>query len=178
MVFRLSNLAKSRIFWLIVFVICMVLEGGALFFQHVLGLNEDGEKVFYQPCELCIYIRVWLFSIALFALIAMALAQFTWPRRIILFIQSALVLGLSNEVINLFKVEYHLGNGGSCRFKANFYEWAPLDQWFPSIFQVNDMCQATPKVFGPISMLHGLSLVSVCLIVCLAISGWQELKKR
>jgi len=174
----LSQMAASRIFWLGVFLICVALEGGALFYQHVLGLSEEGEKVFYQPCELCIYTRVWIAGLAIFALIAMATVQFKWVRRVLLLIQTVLIVGLSNEVFNLLKVEYQFGDGGSCKFMPNFYSWAPLDVWMPHMFQVREMCQATPKVFGPISMVHGLTLVCVMLFVSFVIAGYQEWKKR
>ena len=174
----LSQMAASRLFWSGVFLICIVLEGGALFYQHVLGLNEDGAKVFYQPCELCIYTRVWIALIAIFALVALATVQFKWIRRGLLFIQTVLVLGLCNEVFNLLKVEYQFGDGGSCKFMPNFYSWAPLDEWIPHMFQVREMCQATPKVLGPISMVHGLTLVCFVLLVSFIVSAFQEFKKR
>jgi len=174
----LSQMAASRLFWLFVFLICVVLEGGALFYQHVLGVSDEGEKVFYQPCELCIYTRVWISAMATCALIAMATIQFKWLRRVLLLVQSVLLIGLSNEVYNLLKVEYQFGDGGSCKFMPNFYSWAPLDEWMPLMFQVREMCQATPKVIGFVSMVHVLTLVCVMLLVSFVISAFQEWKKR
>ncbi|BCE01580.1 disulfide bond formation protein B [Marinicellulosiphila megalodicopiae] len=173
----LTHLAQSRLFWLAVFIICACLEGGALYFQHVLGVNEDGQKVFYQPCELCIYTRVWLALIAIVAIIGMITCKAKWLRRAVLSIQTLLVIGLSNEVYSLLKVEYQFGDGGSCKFRANFYDWMPLDQWFPNVFEVKDMCQATPAVFGSFTMVHGLTLVCGLLLSVFVISAFQEWQK-
>ncbi|WP_245929185.1 disulfide bond formation protein B [Agarilytica rhodophyticola] len=143
-------------FWLVVFILCVGLDLGALFYQHVLHV---------YPCELCIYTRVWLFAIALVALLAMFVK--TWlPARILMSLSALiLALGLALETWNLIVVEYSIGNGGSCAFFANFPEWAPLDKWMPAVFEVQDFCQATPKVFWFISMAHVLALVSLSLII-------------
>ncbi|NRB79940.1 MAG: hypothetical protein HRU38_14955 [Saccharospirillaceae bacterium] len=53
------------------------------------------------------------------------------------------------------------------------------------MFQVREMCQATPKVLGPIFMVFGLVWLglnvwfySLVLFVSFIISAYQEWKKR
>lgn len=153
---QILNAGQTLWFWLAVFSLCVALDLGALFYQHVLHV---------YPCELCIYTRVWLFAIALVALLAIFIKKWVWARIAMSLASLILALGLSLETWNLIVVEYSLGDGGACAFFANFPSWAPLDKWMPAIFEVQDFCQATPKVFLGISMAHVLALVSFSLVV-------------
>lgn len=148
-------------FWLAIIGVCVALEGGALFYQHVLEI---------YPCELCIYVRVWIAGIFLLAIAGLLLKRSTLGGLIACTSGLVLSLGLATETYNLMVVEYNWGGGGACSFFPNFPEWAPLDQWIPFLFQVQEVCKATPEIIFGISMADSLAIVSLALIVIFAVS--------
>lgn len=152
---KLLNFSACRYFWVAVALLMVALEAGALYFQHVQH---------YYPCELCIYVRVWVAALFFVAVLALWLKRWVWGRLLTSLSGLLLSVGLALETWGLIKVEYGLGDGGACGYKANFPDWAPLDSWLPAMFEVQDLCQATPLVLGPISMTHGLVLVSAGLL--------------
>lgn len=159
---HILGVGQTRWFWLSVLALCVALDGAALYYQHVLEL---------LPCELCIYVRVWVFAIALVSIVAIFVRGVVWLWVLVSLGALALALGLANETWNLIVVEYGLSEtGGSCSFFANFPSWAPLDKWLPSVFEVQELCQATPEIIFGITMADSLVLVSLGLIVAFSIS--------
>lgn len=152
---RLLSSAQCRYFWWALALLMLSLEAGALYFQHI-------ER--YYPCELCIYVRVWVAALFVLSLVALWLKRWRAGRVLCALAGLSLSVGLALETWNLLKVEYGIGDGGACGFKANFPNWAPLDTWFPWMFEVQDMCQATPPVLFGITMAQGLVIVSAGLI--------------
>lgn len=155
---------RSTWFWLAIAGICFALDAGALFYQHVLEV---------YPCELCIYVRVWVLAIMLLSLMALVVKHFAPGALIFSLAGLALSIGLAKETYNLLAIEYDFGTGGACSFFANFPSWAPLDKWLPSMFQVQELCAATPDVLFGISMAEALALASLVLLLAflLAIIG-------
>ncbi len=151
----LFHCAQTRLFWLGIAGLCFALFAGALFYQHVLN---------HLPCEICIYVRVWVLGLMLVALAGLAARHSRLGRVIFCLAGLALTLGLANETWNLVVVEYNLGGGSGCAFKANFPAWAPLDTWAPFAFEVQDFCRATPILFAGITMTHALILTSAALL--------------
>lgn len=158
---RFLNGAKEFWFWGVIALTALGLEIGALFYQHVLNI---------LPCELCIYVRVWLVGLFCVSLLAMWLNRWAFARFLLLIAVMALSIGLANETWNLIVVEYGIGDGGACSFFANFPSWAPLDKWLPFMFEVQEFCQATPDIIFGITMAHSLVVVSVFLIGLISIS--------
>lgn len=148
-------------FWAAIAGLCLALEAGALYYQHVLD---------YAPCELCIYVRVWLAGIILICLLALYLRRSQPGALLCALAGLGLSVGLGMETYDLLKVEYNFGGGSFCRFLANFPTWAPLDEWFPSLFAVRSTCMATPEVLFGISMADALAVVSVVLVVAFALA--------
>ena len=153
---RLLHSASCRNFWLALAALMALLEIGALLFQHLWQ---------YYPCEVCIYVRVWVLALFGVALLALLIKRFFWGRLLCSALGLGLAVGLANESWNLIKIEYGVGDGGSCAFMANFPSWAPLDEWMPWMFQVQDMCKATPEIALGITMTHVLVVVSVALVL-------------
>ncbi|WP_045857318.1 disulfide bond formation protein B [Teredinibacter purpureus] len=153
--------------WLAIFMVCVGLEAGAIYFQEVL---------MYYPCELCIYTRVWMTAMALFALVAIPLRHNVWARRACIVIQLVLTFGLIRVVWKLLGIEYGWGPDGACSLYANFPQWAPLDEWLPVLFKVQDSCAATPKVLFSLSMADGLAVVSSGVFLALAFALWGSFR--
>lgn len=148
--------ASCRCFWWAVAGLMAALEVGALLFQYVWQ---------YYPCEVCIYVRVWVAALFFVALMALALKSY-WLGRLLCTVGGlVLSLGLANESWNLIKIEYGIGGGDSCAFMANFPTWAPLDKWLPSVFEVQDFCKATPELLFGVTMTHVLVAVSAGLVL-------------
>lgn len=147
--------------WAAAIVICVGLEGGALYYQ---------EARLMFPCELCIYTRVWLAGIALVAVPGLLLRRHVWPRRLLLTIEIGLAVGLASVVWALLGLEYGFGGAGSCSMFANFPSWAPLDEWLPVLFRVQGPCAATPEVVAGLSMADGLAVISVAFIAAFALA--------
>jgi disulfide bond formation protein DsbB len=147
--------------WAALLVLCFGLEAGALYYQHAL---------MYYPCELCIYVRVWLAGIALVALAGLFLRKLLWPMRAMLMAGIALSIGLGQVVWKLLALDYGFAESGACSLYARFPQWAPLDQWFPTVFQVQATCGETPEVLFGLSMADGLAGVTVGLIVVLSLA--------
>ncbi|WP_018013851.1 disulfide bond formation protein B [Teredinibacter turnerae] len=165
----LLNAAPRLWPWLTVIAVCVGLEAGALYFQEIVGL---------YPCELCIYTRVWLTGMALVALIGIFVRGFTWPRRLALLALFGLTLALCRTTWKLLGIDYGFGNDGACSLVANFPSWAPLDQWWPMLFMIQDACSATPEVMFGLSMADGLAGVCVGFIACLLLAIVGEFKSR
>ena len=161
--------------WWLLFSLCVGLEAGALYFQQVLQ---------YYPCEMCIYTRVWIMLIAFAALLQLWLRHLQHVRLIGQTLLIALMIGLALQVYDLLAVEKGFASDGACAFKANFWSWAPLDQWWPAMFEVGDFCQATPEVWLGISMAEGLAafvLISLLLLLIYWLSdlvGWLNSRRH
>jgi len=158
---RLLQSAQCRYFWWAVAALMVILEAGALLFQHVWQ---------YYPCEVCIYVRVWVMALFFLSLLALLLKSYWWGRLVSAAGGLALSIGLANESWNLIKIEYGIGDAGSCAFMANFPSWAPLDKWVPSVFEVQGLCQATPQIAFGVTMTHVLVAVSAGLIALFSLA--------
>lgn len=152
----------TKTFWVIIALISFALETGALFYQHVL---DD------PPCEVCIYVRVWIFALLLLSLLALALVRWPAARLVCALVGFALAVGLTQETWLIVQIEYNLGTGGSCGFAANFPDWAPLDKWLPFLFEVRGPCMATPIVAFGLSMAHGLIAASALFLVAFTLAS-------
>ncbi len=159
----------SAWFWVAIAGICLALEAGALYYQHVLG---------DMPCEICIYIRVWLLAILVLVLVGLAVNRRRWLSTLVSLGGLGLSIGLASETWNMVKVEYNLGDGGSCSFNANFPEWAPLDSWLPALFEVQGLCMRTPEVLFGLTMTHGLIGVSALFILAFAARFGLDLSRK
>lgn len=165
----LLHCAETRLFWLAIAGLCFALFAGALFYQHVLE---------HLPCEICIYVRVWVVAIMLVALLALAVRHWRLGRVIFCLAGLVLTLGLANETWNLVVVEYNLGGGSGCAFFANFPAWAPLDKIAPFAFEVQDFCRATPILFAGITMTHALIVTCAGLIAAFLLGLVGSIVKR
>lgn len=152
----LWSLGRSWQSWTALFAICVGLEAVALYYQ---------EALFYFPCELCVYTRVWIAAMALVALAGLALRRKPWAVRAVLAGEILLSLGLAGVVWKLLALDYGFAPPGACKLEAQFPSWAPLDDWFPMMFRVQDSCGVTPDVLFGLSMADGLAAITVALLV-------------
>ena len=152
---RLTQLADKRTYWLALLLLVLAMEGLALIYQY----QWD-----YQPCVLCIHVRIWLAGLGLVALVGLLLG----PRRFItppLHLLSAVMLGgLLERSYQLLATE----RGwvfGSCSMDLGLPSWFAIERWFPTVFEVQTTCGYTPELLFGITMAEGLLLFSLAMLL-------------
>lgn len=151
----LSSLFLTKCYWLALFVLGLLMEGGALYYQHVLG---------EEPCQVCIHIRILT-------------AAFMLLSAVMLVLPSTKLISLSGHLINSlgmmwlwercwFLLSVENGNAtSSCNFYLGFPDWFALDKWFPEVFEVRALCSFTPELLFGISMAQGLITIASVLVL-------------
>ena len=129
----IKSLTLQRGPWLLLAVCAILLEGFALYMQHVRGV---------EPCNECIYIRAGVLGIAISGLIG-ALAPkvliLRWSAITVWLLALGWSLYRANLLLNL-EQKVREGLEASCgRFKG-FPDWMPLERWLPDMFEPRAMC--------------------------------------
>ncbi|WP_432695315.1 disulfide bond formation protein B [Marinobacterium sp. YM272] len=144
----LSATARSRIFWFLVLIACLVLEGVALYYQYVLD---------YGPCVLCVHIRAWIFGLGAVALLMLVIGG---PLALLGHLAS---LGLALGMLRSSWITLGVERGtiiDSCTMDPQFPDWLPLHQWSPVLFEPWEPCGYTPMLAFNISMAEALVVIS------------------
>ena len=148
-------LAKGKVLWWALFALGSGLLAAALYWQYVIG--DD-------PCQVCIQARLWAVALGLLGAVMLLLPKsfFTHLAGLILaFIASA---GMGERAYYLYEIENFRGDG-SCEFTLGMPSWFAVDQWFPALFEVRNICSYTPEIALGISMAE--ALMGIALVVCL-----------
>ena len=154
-------LTKSKVFWWALFALGSGLLAAALYWQYVIG--DD-------PCQVCIQARLWAVALGLVGAVMLLLPESLLTRLaglILAFIASA---GMGERAYYLYEIENFRGDG-SCEFTLGMPSWFAVDQWFPALFEVRNICSYTPEIAFGISMaeaLMGIAFV-VCTVILLAV---------
>jgi len=152
---NLARLGRNRGYWLILLLFCLVSEVGALYYQYVLE---------YEPCVLCIQVRIWLACIILIALLMLWVCR----QRILPVLGHALVtlclVGLVERSYLLLGTErgWVMGN---CDFELGLPAWLAIEQWWPAVFKVQTSCGYTPVLLFGITTAEALLVISVVLLL-------------
>ncbi|TCK08954.1 disulfide bond formation protein B [Marinobacterium mangrovicola] len=157
----LSATSRSRVFWFLVLIACLLLEGTALYYQYVLD---------YGPCVLCVHIRAWIMGLGIVALLMLIVGG---PLAVLGQLAS---LGLSAGLLysSWVTLGVERGTAGeSCTMDPNFPSWLPLHEWSPTMFEPWEPCGYTPMMAFNISMAEalvaiGAAWVLVSLVLLLA----------
>ncbi|MBB2496011.1 disulfide bond formation protein B [Aquipseudomonas ullengensis] len=118
---------------LIIALACVAMLAGALLFQHVLG---------WEPCTLCVQIRLWLSLGAILAVLlsgAAALKQnwlgfALWP---LLLATSAMAVVDNAHVV---LIEVGIMESFSCSPFPFYSSYLPLHEYLPSLFMSGGIC--------------------------------------
>lgn len=142
----LTTIAQSRVYWLLLLVLGIILEAVALFYQY---------KLDYYPCVLCIHVRVWVLAFILIAVVAVVVYR-SWPLRSLMHVATTLIMAiLAERSWNLLGVERGTIEG-SCSMESGLPGWLALDEWFPVVFKVWEPCGYTPELLLGITMAEAL----------------------
>jgi disulfide bond formation protein DsbB len=146
----LETLFKSRSYWLMIAAASLAMLVIALYYQYVLG---------EEPCQVCIQARLWVFALLLVSMTLAALPKNRVLRLSGNLLALACALGLGERARFLYQLENGIGNG-SCEFQLGMPDWFAIDQWFPSLFEVRNLCSFTPEMLFGLSMAEGLLLIA------------------
>jgi disulfide bond formation protein DsbB len=146
----LETLFKSRSYWLMIAAASLAMLVIALYYQYVLG---------EEPCQVCIQARLWVFALLLVSMTLAALPKIRVLRLSGNLLALACALGLGERAWFLYQLENGIGNG-SCEFQLGMPDWFAIDQWFPSLFEVRNLCSFTPEMLFGLSMAEGLLLIA------------------
>ena len=147
--------------WLFIFLLTSASIAFALYYQYVLE---------WEPCVLCIQIRIIMFGLTLLAFLMIFLSRIKLIRLFGFIGQSVLGVLLFLKCRELYRIEIGLDEAG-CMFNAGLPSWFDLEAWLPSIFEVRSACGESPKVLFDITMAQALYYGSaLALILSLLLS--------
>lgn len=152
---RLAGIGQSGWYWLALLLVGLSMEGMALLYQYLWD---------YEPCVLCIHVRLWLLGVMVVAAIAPALWCFRYAAAVMHGLTALLMGGLLERSYQLLATE----RGwifGSCNMDAGLPDWFALDHWFPAVFGVKTSCGYTPELLFGVTMAEALLLFSAVMIV-------------
>ncbi len=151
---KMMALGNSRSYWLAMLLVAISMEGVALLYQYQWN---------YEPCVLCIHVRIWLLGVMALSLLALLLPQGRFASPAWHGLSALLMGGLLERSYQLLATE----RGwifGSCDMNAGLPSWFALDSWFPAVFGVQTSCGYTPELLFGITMAEALLLFSAVMI--------------
>ncbi|MGE8360140.1 disulfide bond formation protein B [Pseudomonas sp.] len=156
---------------LIVALIALAMLAGALFAQHVLG---------WEPCTLCVQIRLWLALAAVFALVLSAaaatrqtwLSVLAWP----LLLAAAGMALVDNAHVVL--IELGIMESSSCSPFPFYSQYLPLHEYLPEVFMSGGICgQNDYAVLGvPFTVWTLASIAALAAFILLTL--WRSPRSR
>ncbi len=146
----LRNLLLSPAYWWLLLIGVICAEGVALYYQYVLD---------FGPCVLCIHIRLWLFALAVIAVVALLGFRFRFIQSLCHPLALLTAIGFAERSWRVLAVE-RLWIESSCTLESGLPTWFTPDQWWPWMFEIWEACGYTPMV-GPFSMAEWLFGASI-----------------
>ena len=150
----IKELAHRKLYWVLLIILGLSLEGSALYYQY--ALDE-------WPCVLCIHIRIWILGFIVLAAFALLIHKNRWLNRGLHLVNSGLMVGLVERSWQTLAVE----RGwvfGDCNMESGLPTWFALDKWIPAVFEVQTACGYTPLILFNITMAETLMFVSISLL--------------
>ena len=145
-----ASFFSSRSYWLTITAASLAMLVIALYYQYALG---------EEPCQVCIQARLWVFALLLVSMTTATLPENRLWGLSGNLLALACAVGLGERAWFLYQLENGIGNG-SCEFQLGMPDWFALDQWFPSLFEVRNLCSFTPEMLLGLSMAEGLLLIA------------------
>ena len=149
-----QQLTRGKNLWWAIFILGSGLLAAALYWQYVIG--DD-------PCQVCIQARLWAVGLGLVGGLMLILPDNAIVRllgMVLAFIASA---GMGERAYYLYEIENFRGDG-SCEFTLGMPSWFAVDQWFPALFEVRNICSYTPEIALGVSMAE--MWMAIAFIVC------------
>ena len=165
---RQTSLAP--LLWLIA-IACFAMLGGALLLQHLSG---------WEPCTLCVQIRLWLLlsgSLALLIIAALALGLrwltlLFWP----LLIATGGMAVYDNT--HLVLIESGILESFSCSPFPFYAFYLPLHEYLPGVFMSAGVCGENDYAILGVSFTRWTLLSVVVLLGLILLGAWRALLQR
>ncbi len=154
-----NTLSKGRLAWFLLMLFAFIFEMCALYFQHVMNL---------APCVMCIYERLAMLGVFAAGLIGMMAPQnvlIRWSGLLTWGVSAAWGLKLSVEHVRFQFADPNDLFGETCDIFVSFPSWAPLNQWFPSMFEASGECSKIVWQFLSFSMPQWLIFIFGCMLL-------------
>ncbi|MEC7642417.1 disulfide bond formation protein DsbB [Idiomarina sp.] len=153
--------------WLALFIISLSLLAAAAYFQYGLGL---------EPCVKCVYQRMAVIGVALFALLGYWGARHALVRLIALagVIYSAiegLLIAYDHWDLQTSKNAFF----AVCESNPNFPSWAPLHEWLPSYFAAPGLCGDIDWSFLGVTMPAWMTFIFAGVTITVAVAGLSHI---
>ncbi|STQ76559.1 Disulfide oxidoreductase [Grimontia hollisae] len=158
-----NKISRGRGAWFLLMLSGLILEGCALFFQHVMHL---------APCVMCIYERVAMLGVVGAGLIGMLAphnALIRWSGLVAWGVAAGWGLKLSIEHVGYQFPDPNDLFGATCDIFVSFPSWAPLNQWVPWMFEASGDCSKIVWQFLTLSMPQWLVVIFAAMLIVLAI---------
>ncbi|MGB4074481.1 disulfide bond formation protein B [Pseudomonas sp.] len=149
---------------------CFAMLGGALLLQQQFG---------WEPCTLCIQIRLWLLcggvlSLLILAAEALGLRWLTLPLWPLLLAAAGMAV---YDNTHLVLIETGVLESFSCSPFPFYAFYLPLHEWLPSVFMSAGVCGQNDYSILGVSFTHW-TLLSVALLLALSLfTGWRALRQ-
>ena len=152
---KLTDVSKSRWYWLTYIVLSVGLLSGALFYQFYL------EEL---PCVLCIHVRLWITLLLIVSCIGLLTGKYKKINLIAHISTLAVAIALLERSYQLLGTERGFVFG-DCGFSLGMPAWFAVDQWLPWLYRVETSCGYTPEIIFGITMAEALMAMSICLLL-------------
>lgn len=149
---------------------CFAMLGAALLLQHLAG---------WEPCTLCIQIRLWLLcggvlSLLILLLEGVSLRWLTLPLWPLLLAAAGMAV---YDNTHLVLIETGVLESSSCSPFPFYAFYLPLHEWLPEVFMSAGVCgQSNYTVLGLPFTLWTLLGVSLLLLACLS-GAWRAVRR-
>jgi len=151
----ISNLPTSRVMWLGLLVLGLLLEGVALYYQYVLD---------QLPCVLCIHVRMLVFVLVLVSVLGLVFCRLPRMGGILVVVTTGIWAWMTERSYQLLGTE----RGwiiGECQMKSGLPDWLALEEWMPWLFRIHEPCGYTPFVLFRITMAEILTVLSILMLL-------------
>ncbi|TBU97473.1 disulfide bond formation protein B [Phytopseudomonas dryadis] len=167
----MSRFATPATLLLLIALACVAMLGGALVAQHLFG---------WEPCTLCVQIRLWLALAALLALLlsAASAARQTW----LAFLAWPLLLAATGMALvdnaHVVLIELGIMESFSCSPFPFYYQWLPLHEYWPGVFMSGGVCgQNDYTILGlPFTLWTLLSIAALAALVLFSL--WRSIRGK
>ena len=156
---------------LVIAFAALAMLAGALAAQHVLG---------WEPCTLCVQIRLWLAVVAVAALVlsAAAASRQTW---LAVLVWPVLLAGAGMAVVDnahVVLIETGVMESTSCSPFPFYSQYLPLHEYLPGVFMSGGVCgQNDYTVLGlPFTVWTLLSIAALAALILLTLG--RSLRNR
>ncbi len=163
----IRQFSHRKLYWILLIILGLSLEGSALYYQYF--LDE-------WPCVLCIHVRILVMAFVLIGVLAIFCTNSTPGSRLFHGLNTLIMGWLVERSWKVLAVE----RGwvfGDCDMDLGMPAWFALDKWLPSVFEVQTSCGYTPFVLFEITMAEALLVISALMLIISAvvfIASWLD----